>query len=183
MGIIMAIVLASAMAIIYPGPFFAFGNESCDTKFTSLMEAALKYAGGKDYHVTSAGKDNFFKSLHRKTIGCREIEFVPSFQSVEVNNLDIEYQRESIKTVSNEKQVKRIAAHSANGDVKALSVVNAGVHNGAKECSRSKSGEECVTHGQYLPPKTMLQHMTGSTLLDCKFEVSVNVNCDVAFSH
>ena len=69
-SIIMAIVIASAMAIIYPGPFFAFGNELCETKITSLLEVALKFAGGKNYHVTSAGKENFFESLNRKIIGC-----------------------------------------------------------------------------------------------------------------
>ena len=101
-----------------------------------------------------------------------------------MNNLDIEYQLKGdyINTVSYEEQVKRIGEHSANGDVQALSVVNAGVQNGAKECIQTKSGEECVTHSQYLPPKTILRHVTGSTLLDCTFEVSLNVNCYVTFS-
>ncbi len=181
-SIIMAIVIASAMAIIYPGPFFAFGNELCETKITSLLEVALNDAGGKDYYVTSAGKENFFKSLNRKTIGCREKGFVASSKRYEVNYLDIEYQRDYEKTVSKEEQVKHIGEHSASGDMQ-VSVVNAGVHNGVKDCTQTKSGEECVTYSQYLPAKSVLQHETGFTLSDCKFEVSLNFNCDVTFRH
>ena len=184
MALIMAIVMASAMAIIYPGPFFAFGKKLCETEILNVMESALKNAGGEDYYLTPAGKEDFLKSLNPKITECYQKGFLPSSKRIKVNNLNFEFQIDGdyIKIVRREGEWNRVAELTANGDVQAFSA-NAEIRNDAKECIRNKLSGECISHGQYLPAQAKLLHETGYEIYDCTFEISVNVNSYVTFSN
>ncbi len=171
MAIIMAIVMASAMAIIFPGPFFAFGKKLCETEINNIMEAALKDAGGEDYYLTSA-KEDFLKSLNPEITECYRKGFLPSSKRIKVNNLNFKFQIDGdyIKIVRREEEVNRVVELTANGDMQAFSV-NAEIRNDAKECTRNKLSGECISHGQYLPAQAQLLYETGYDIYNCTFEL------------
>ncbi len=182
MASVMAIVMASVMAIIITSVIasndFGKGLHVCEAKVFSLLEVALKRAGGKDYYVLS-GKEDFLDSINCKMIECQQRGFLASSTMYEGrNDLDTEFKIKGDYrgVVINEKLVKSADESFAKGDLQALPVGTVALVSSSEECTQKKSKSECVTVSQPIPPKSILRHERGFNFFDCKFEVSLKVN-------
>ncbi len=145
-----------------PGPTMG------EAEIYSLMEIALKCAGGEGYYYLS-GKEDFLKSLSIKLVECQRKTFLPSKTYEERNGLATEFQ---VGGDRNEEQVSGSADGSTNG------AVTIGANTSAK-----KLKNEHVMSSKTIPPRSTLRCETGHEVFACKFEVSLKINCDISFSN
>ena len=117
-----------------------------------------------------------------KVIECEQKGFLALIKSYEANNLDIDFKiNDYVETDKKEQQAGRFTDQLAKGDL-ALPVSNAELVRSVNDCVRSNWSNECVTRGLSLPALSKLLRETGYEISQCKFEVSLWVNCGIAFS-
>ena len=185
--VIMAIFMASVMAINYPE------LTKADTEIRSLMEMALKHAGGNGYYYES-GKEDFFKSLSIKTFECQQTTFHPSSKKTyeKRNELkDIPYKLEIDSTVLNTSEEKTGSfaegSFMINGTGTTISGnvganVGANVGGDASASLHKKLEVNHVMNSEPVPPRSTLRHETGYDVYTCKYELSLKINCDINYN-
>ena len=152
-------------------------KKRCKDDFLPKVEIALNNVGGDGYNV-SAGKQNLLDNLVFKVIKSDYKGFFPEDTYEERNKLDTAFRVGGDRTGSdsNEEQVSGSTEGLAHNTIATLSVNVSASRN-------KKSSKKRVISSQAIPPGRRTRQETGYEVYICKYEVSLNVNCDVSLSN
>ncbi len=177
-SIMMASIMVSIMASVMASVMASNNSEQTMAEIHSLMEIALKHAGGNGYCYVS-GKEDFFKSLLISQVNCQRNAFLPSSKTYEERNelkgTEFQFRGDYTGSDSREEKMRDTAERLFN-----MTVMTIGCNDSASGCKKSES---MLFMNSNTPPRSTLRRETGYDLYSCKYEFSLKINCGINFSN